>query len=168
MNISISHLCFCSSDSQRTSRHRKFRNRTGAVAVEAAVMVTVMLILIISLLELCNLILLHNSMASAARGGVREAIVHGSKAAPQKSVWGPVRIQQAANGNHEIMGTIRKHLQGISPARVQVVVEWPEGTNTFGDDVSVQLTVNNTHLPRIIRWMSPTTLHARSTMKITN
>ncbi len=142
--------------------------RRGTVTIEFAVVGTLLLVLMISLLQLAGTIRLYNSLSVTARQAARTAIVHGSQAAPEKPVWGPGQISQNANGNHQIMSVIRKHLKGTAPGNVQVEVTWPDGTNKPGNRVSVQLTVNNAQLPRLIRWMSPTTLRARSTMQISH
>lgn len=144
------------------------KNRRGAIAVETAVVGGVFLIFLISLLQLANLILIYNSMSSAARVAVREAIVRGNQTQPPKTSWGPVRVQQQVNGNHEVSALLRRNIWGIKPSQVQVVVEWPSGTNQTGDDVSVTLTANQVKLPVIIRWLPALTIRTKSTMRIMN
>lgn len=136
--------------------------------LESAVVGTLMLLLIVTVLQMALAMLMYNSLSSAARAAARMAIVRGDEAEPEQNAWGPVKLELDGESQHEIMATIMKHLRGIDPEDLSVVLEWPSGMNEAGEDVVVELTVTNDQLPRLTRLFFPEEIRARSIMQIVN
>lgn len=140
--------------------------RRGATVVEAAVAGTLVLLMILMVIQSAVAISAYNSLSVVARTTARQVIVRGEKSAAQQPAWGPGRIQLAASHSHAIAELARRHLTGVRPHQVALVVEWPEGTNRVGSEVRVQVTMPRTALPTMVRWMYPDQLQAVSRMQI--
>lgn len=113
-------------------RRRSNRSR-GATLVEAALTVTVFLMLLFGIIDFGRLIWAYSTVAHAAREACRYAIVHGSTSSVPAS-------------SNSIAGVARGQMLALDSSKVQVRVQWiasnppPEAglANRPGDSVSVQ------------------------------
>jgi Flp pilus assembly protein TadG len=115
---------------------KRKRNKTkGMALVEFALVAFVLFIVIFGIVEMERLLLVYTTLANAARGGVRYAIVHGSDRTGS-GVNGP----SSAGSTSNIQNTV-KALAGagaLNTASLVVTVNYLDGTNTPGSRVSVQ------------------------------
>src|ERR1700733_1730743 len=115
------------------------RDRRGVAAVEGALVLSALMVLLFALLDLGLAVCRYNILAATARNLARAAIVRGADAAPQLSAWGPnAYIGNAADSS--AMATVAAAwLATMSPADVSVQLTWPDGDNQPDHRVSVQL-----------------------------
>jgi Flp pilus assembly protein TadG len=142
------------------------RTRSGATLVEAAIVIPIVLALTVGMLDLSIVVFRNNLLAQAAREGARKAIVHGSLATPQMTVWGPSTFTATADDSGEIAQAIAPHLTSMNPANVNIQVQWLDGNNE--PDSQVRVTVTATYQPfTTFIFGNPTfNLSGSSTMRI--
>ena len=140
--------------------------RHGVALVESSIVLTVFLVIIFAMFDLGLAVMRENTLAEAARRLARAAAVHGEKAAPERSTWGPARHTATAAVDSEIAATIRGSLVTLDPASVQIDITWPDGENRVGDRVTVAVTYqHHTTLPFLFG-SGPLELCGESTMRI--
>ncbi|WP_425613994.1 TadE/TadG family type IV pilus assembly protein [Anatilimnocola sp. NA78] len=139
--------------------------RRGVAAVEGAIILSALSLLLIGMLELSILLLNHTAMAEGARRVARTAIVRGDRCNTAVE-WGPGEITIAGNSDHPAAETLREMLFTLNPAQVQLQVRWLDNDNQAGD--RVQVIVQHTHQPIVPAWGWNTGLVLRgsSTMQI--
>ncbi|WP_254509777.1 TadE/TadG family type IV pilus assembly protein [Anatilimnocola floriformis] len=142
----------------------KRRQRRGAVAVESAIILGGLSLLLLGMLELSLMLLNHTTMSEGARRVARAAMVRGDRSPTQ--VWGPTKLTLKANDNHAAAEALRSILCAVPAADVQLEIEWLDGDNSAGDRVRV--TVQHTHKPIVPAWgwNSGLVLRGSSTMQI--
>src|SRR5579872_4566832 len=101
--------------------------RRGAVAFEGAVVIGVFLVILYGMLDLGLAVLQQNTLSEEARRLARAAIVHGSKASPKSTTWGPGTISGSASGSSEAAGVVSPVLIAMDPSSVQFTLEWLDG-----------------------------------------
>jgi Flp pilus assembly protein TadG len=119
---------------QHTSRPR------GVTVVESALVLSTLLMILLTMLDMGLAVLQNNSLSEAARWTAREAIVRGEKAPPERTAWGPSTYDGTAADQTEQAAVVRKSLTAFNPADVHVRLEWPDGGNEIDRKVRVTLT----------------------------
>jgi len=117
--------------------------RGGAVLVEAAIIMSVLVMFVLGTIDLSLAVSRYNMLSAAARQGAREAIVHGQQAPPRRSAWGPSNYAGHVSDGSEIAQAIRPALVGVEPEDVSITMSWPDGSNA--EQMRVQCTVATTH-----------------------
>ncbi|HJT89658.1 MAG TPA: TadE/TadG family type IV pilus assembly protein [Bryobacteraceae bacterium] len=125
---------------------RRCGARRGAVLIEFAFVVTLLILLILATLEFDRMLLVYTTMADSARAGLRYAIVHGRN-----------RIGTGADGPSgpgsnppEVLTVIRNNARGglVSPAALPaacapgtpgICVTYPDGSNAPGSRVQIRV-----------------------------
>lgn len=121
------------------------RRRKGTTLVEAAVVLSLFLLLTFGLLDLALMTAHRHQVTAAAQQAARAASVRGTRAATL-GVLGPTAVGPlAADADHALAAAARPYLPGLDPAAVTVQAEWPDGGNGWGDRVRV--TVAAPHRP---------------------
>ena len=105
----------------------------GITALELAVILPVVLMLLLGTADLGIAVYFYNSLSEAARAGTRYAAVHGSNS--QQAV-GP-----SAN-DATVEDRVRRNVPGISSADLTVTSSWPDGNNAPGSRVIVTTDLN--------------------------
>jgi hypothetical protein len=141
------------------------RSRGGATMVEAALILTAFLILVLGLLDFGIAVLRDHILSQAARQGVRAAIVHGSRA-NVLGPWGPSTWAGNANSADPKAQAIAPYLGGIDPSTVNVTYEWTGGSNVTESPVRVTVSTTWTPIVQSFFGNQPVTLSASSTMPI--
>lgn len=142
-------------------------DRRGATLVEAAIVLPVFLMVVLGLIDLAGATYRYNLVAELARRGVREAIVHGSDAAPARGSMGPQRWTATAASEGDVPAAIRSLLTGIDPADVTVRLDWLDGSNALDSRVRCTVTLPYRGATTVISGQ-PITLRAASTMAVAN
>jgi Flp pilus assembly protein TadG len=150
---------------KRSSSSAVVRRRVGAVAVEAAVVMSVLLLFLFGLLDLGLATARYDVLSAAARDVARAAIVRGGRAAPDLTSWGPATYSGNAADSSEIAETAATVLATMAPADVTVQVSWPDGDNEEGDRVQVVLQYVHQGLS-LLGLGNGLTLRSQSTMQI--
>jgi hypothetical protein len=150
----------------KSSRRAQAENRRGAAAVEAAVVLSVFLVLLVGSLDLALAVLRSNTLAEGARRLARAAIVRGAAAEHALGSWGPGDDSGTASDGSEPAAVIRDALVLINPAQVQYVLIWPDGGNANGQRVRAELTSSHRSLVSTLFGAGEVTLRATSVMQI--
>lgn len=142
-------------------------DRRGAAMVELAIVFPVFLILVIGVIDLTTGVYRYNLVSEAARRGVREAIVLGEDASPQRASLGPQTWTGTAASGDPVADAIRPLLAAIDPAEFAIRLEWPDGNNLAPS--RVRCTVSTVFRPFSFVLVGQTVnLSATSTMSIAN
>lgn len=140
--------------------------RRGAAAIETAIVLPVFLLIIIGLLDLGLAVFRYNTMAAAVRYGARQAIVHGAKAAPLRTSWGPNTYSGPANDASELAIAIQSRLFALDASQVQLTAEWPDGDNEPDHRVRITLRYQQRAIVPELLGYPPLNLEAVSVMRI--
>jgi Flp pilus assembly protein TadG len=131
--------------------------RRGATVVEAAVIITAFLMLILGTIDLGTAVFRYHVLSWAARQGARRTIVHGTLAPTGNGgPWGPPASYPttnpytvtASNTSDPIANAIRPSLVGLDPSAVTITVTWPDGSDAV--EKRVQVTLNTTWHPLML------------------
>jgi Flp pilus assembly protein TadG len=114
--------------------------RGGTVAVEGAIVLSSLLIILFGMLDLALLVLESNTLAEAARRLCRQAAVHGQMASPLMTTWGPTSVSGTAADGTECGQALSPELVTFDLTQVNYVIAWPDGANQPGNRVSVTVT----------------------------
>jgi Flp pilus assembly protein TadG len=137
--------------------------RKGGTVAEAAIVITLFLVLVMGVIDMGLAIFQRQVLSEAARQGARQAIVHGSKGTTS---WGASQYGPAsADTDAAIPNAIRPYLVGIDPASVNITVQWLDSSND--DKNRVRVTLEYTYHPMTTLVVQSTIpLSASSTMLI--
>ena len=151
----------------RANRPADFRGRSrlGAVAVETAVSLLLLLSVLFSMLDLGLLVFQQNMLSLAARRAAREAIVRGSTIDPA-SGWGPNTSNAIASDGSPIASVVAPYCVTMASSKTNIVMSWPDGTNQIDDRVIVSLTYPRSSMTPLTAWMGTIKLSANATMRI--
>jgi hypothetical protein len=117
------------------------------------------------MLDLSIGIFRHHVLSQAARQGVRQAIVHGKMAPPTMAAWGPTAYAGKASGADGIAVAIKPYLTGLDASKVDIQVQWLDGSNDL--EKRVRVTVSTPWTPLMLALFGgQKTLTASSTMPI--
>jgi len=144
----------------------QMNGRRGMVAVETAIILATLLLLVFATFDLGLAALRFNSLSYAARNIARNAIVHGALAAPEFSGWGPNAIDGNAGDGSEIAGAALTLLPTMNARDVHIHVDWPDGDNREDDQVRVQLNYSHVPFAPFLLLSGPINLQAECTMCI--
>lgn len=111
-------------------------NRGGQTLVEFAVVTVITVIMLLSVVEMGRMLLVYTTVASAARAGLRYAIVHGSSRAAGASVnsaSGP------AGNPAQVLSVISNFASGgaLTTSLLIVSVTYPGSSNAPGQNVKI-------------------------------
>lgn len=152
--------------SHRTRTAAASGRRRGAALVEGAVVVSVTLVLLFGMLDLGLAVLRHNCLCEAARRTARRAAVHGAKAPPEQSVWGPAQYVGTAADATEMAAVVRTALVTMEPSQVALIADWPDDSNHPGGTVRVELTYDHQPMLPFLFGSLPLTLKSVAYMQI--
>lgn len=136
-------------------RQRRCQRRYGATVVEMAIVAPVALVFLIGIVDIGVAVWSYNVAAEAAREGTRYAVVHGSLSAQPV---GP------SSNNAAVESTVRKYAFGMSSTQIQVTSSWPNGTNTPGSLVTVQ--VDYSYKPALLFQLGTVKFRSSTTMTV--
>lgn len=142
------------------------RRARGAVAVESALVMSLLITTLFFILEMGLTVVRYNILSAAARAAAREAIVHGSRSSPERTPWGPAEVSGNAGDGSAPALIAAPYLVTLNPADVSLKVTWPDGDNRAGDRVRVSLHYVATPRIPLLDLPSLYDLHAESTMQI--
>ena len=135
------------------------RRQRGQAAVEFALVVVFLVVLLVSILEMTMFIYTYAALTNAAKEGVRYAIVHGSSTgttvsgSPVTSPWPPCAT--AATGT--MLSTVQTYaaLSLHNTSSMSINACYPDGDNKPGS--AVQVRVSYPYQPLFgLRWASVT------------
>ncbi|MFM8218019.1 MAG: TadE/TadG family type IV pilus assembly protein, partial [Planctomycetaceae bacterium] len=115
------------------------RDRTGAVATETAVILTVWVTLFVGIFDASSLTMRHNLLSHLARQGARLAIVRGEYSEPELPTWGPATRQGTLSDDSDFARLIRGSLAGMNPGDFTYKLEWIDGGNEIEQRVRVTI-----------------------------
>ncbi len=141
------------------------RRRRGASVLEAAIVLPVLLLFLLSGLELGLMLIRKNALAEAARGGARAAIVRGSRCDAAMQM-GPATVECTASDNNGVADACRRMLPTMNPAEVDIEVRWPSASNEAGELVTVNVSYEHRFTTPFMDHLLPAQLQSESTMSI--
>jgi len=140
--------------------------RRGVAAVEAAVVLSVFLLILFVMIDLGLMVLDYNLLCDGAQQLCRQAMVHGSQAAPQETMWGPATVQGTANDGSQYSQSFRQDLATLPLDKVSYTLEWPNGTNQPDDPVQARLSFQYSPMVPFVLGNQPISLEAVCTMAV--
>jgi Flp pilus assembly protein TadG len=142
------------------------RDRRGVAAVEGALILSALMLLLFVLLDLGLAVCRYNILSATARNLARAAIVRGADAAPQLPAWGPNSYAGNAADSSAMATVAANWLATMSPEDVSVQLTWPDGDNQPNHRVTVQLGYSHQFLTSSLGLGNSVLLQAQSTMLI--
>jgi Flp pilus assembly protein TadG len=142
------------------------RDRRGAVAVEGAIVMALLLLVFSFTFDVGLAVVRYNFLSTAARTVARQAVVHGSAAAPELATWGPTAVAVTASAPDPAAEAAAPLLATMSLDQVAVAVDWIDGGNREGDRVRVTLSFDHPSLVPLLGFVGSFHLRAESTMQI--
>jgi Flp pilus assembly protein TadG len=140
--------------------------RRGVAAVEAAIVLSVFLLILFVMIDLGLMVLDYNLLCDGAQQLCRQAMVHGSKSAPQETMWGPTTVQGNAGDGSQYSKSFQQDLTALPLANVNYKLEWPNGTNQPDDSVRATLTYQYKPMVPFVLGNQPISLEAVCTMPV--
>jgi len=113
-------------------RHPK-RTRRATTVVEMACVLPVVLVLLFGTLDFAQVMYAYGTVADAARGGARYAMVHGSSSSAP--------VGPTAN-DATVKSQTLSYTPGLDASHLTITSSWGSGTNTPGSPVTVTATYN--------------------------
>jgi Flp pilus assembly protein TadG len=162
----LARQCARSRRAQKTLAGRGAAARRGVAAVEAAIVLSVFLLILFVMLDLGLMVLDYNLLCDGAQQFCRQAIVHGSKSAPQETMWGPSTVQGNAGDGSQYSQSFQQDLTTLPLAKVNYKLEWPNGTNQPDDPVQATLTYQYSPMIPFVLGNKPISLEAVCTMAV--
>jgi Flp pilus assembly protein TadG len=151
---------------KRTLADRYAAPRRGVAAVEAAIVLTVFLLILFVMIDLGLMVLDYNLLCNGAQQFCRQAIIHGSKSAPQETMWGPSTVQGNGGDGSQYSQSFKQDLTALPLAKVNYKLEWTNGTNRPDDPVQATLTYQYSPMIPFVLGNKPIALEAVCTMAI--
>jgi Flp pilus assembly protein TadG len=137
----------------RAGNRGKGRLERGQSAIEFALTIVMLVVLLVGMLELTMFVYTYSALADAAKEGVRYAIVHGasgtSPSGPsgvaQTSAWGA--CNSSDSGTDSVVNAVQRYaaLSLHSTTAIHVFVCYPDKSNSPGS--SVEVSVNYLYQP---------------------
>ena len=142
--------------------------RPGVAALECAIALPALLLLLFAILDLGLATMRSNSLAEAARRIARAAVIHGSEAPAIIGTWGPGEFNGTAADGASVVGPAREMLLTMRVEEVSIRVTWPDSGNAPRDRVHVEIKYTHKPLvPGLSSW-GPLNLRSFATMRIVN
>ena len=109
----------------------------GSTLLEFPLICVMFILVLLSVVEIGRMVLVYTTVANAARAGARYAIVHGGDRTGS-GVNGP----SGPGSTSQIQTVVQNFASGglLTTSRPTINVSYPDGTNTPGSRVSVQVT----------------------------
>lgn len=143
--------------------------RMGSATVETALVMLVWMLLLIGTLDLAIVLFRHTFVHHLANSAARMAAVRGANSAPEATPWGPTTVQCTLNQAHPVADALRPLTGSMSPADLQIRLEWPDGGNGFDQRVRVTVTATQpTALAGLLPGPGSISLQATSLGRISN
>lgn len=114
---------------QRSSLRRS--SRQGSTTIEFLFIALTLVVLMLAGIEMDRMLLVYTNLADAAKAGARYAVVRGADRTSGRA--GP-----GANPSN-IVSLVQSYATGIDPNNLTVNVTYPDGTNTVGSRVKVDV-----------------------------
>jgi Flp pilus assembly protein TadG len=146
-------------------RFRKSR-RSGAAALEAAIVLPVFFIMVFGMFDLSIALLRNELLSAVARRGARMAMVHGQLAVNAGRTSWPAVTTYANSSGTPIVDKLSPLLVGFDLSKTQIKLEYPDGST--GLQKRVRVTITSPHTPIVTSLFGSATLNlsASSTMPI--
>lgn len=142
--------------------------RTGVTALETAITLPVLLLMIFALLDLGLAAIRYNALSEVSRRIARDAIWHGSLAPSVTSSWGPEEFVGTVGDDSAIVMGARGMILTMNGSDVKVRVTWLDNDNSPRDRVQVNVAFEHRPLiPGICPW-GTLDLRSSTTMYIVN
>ncbi len=149
-------------------RYSVIRRRRGVTAVESAITLPVLFVVLFAFLDLGLVATRYNALAEVSRRIAREAALHGSLRAETSTGWGPQPFVGTLADESELVAAAWGCVPTVQDADVTVRITWPDNSNTPRDRVHVEVGYRHEPLiPLICPW-GPLDLRAKATMRIVN
>ncbi len=139
--------------------------RRGAVAVEGAIVLSIFLGVLMTILDLSLAAARNNALTECVRRAGRQAIVCGQRS-PASQRWGPVSWEGTAADSHPVASVVRPLLVAMPPEDVQIRMTWPDGGIETGHRVRVELRYSQQPTVPFLRGSGPWNLVATTTMRV--
>jgi Flp pilus assembly protein TadG len=145
---------------------RPAKRRRAVSTVEAVIVLSVFLTLVLGMVELGMCVFQYHLVAGAAREGARQGIVHGEYSS---SPWGPATMGPiTGNDSSPLAQVVMTMLVGIDPGTVTIVAVWLDGDNEVDHRLQVTVTVQyDTGLMSLLG-IGVVPLTSQTTMQITH
>jgi Flp pilus assembly protein TadG len=140
--------------------------RRGVAAVEAAIVLSVFLVILFVMIDVGLMVLDYNLLCEGAQQLCRQAIIHGSKSAPQEAMWGPSTVQGNAGDNSQYSQSFQQELATLPLAKVSYTLQWTNWTNQPDDPVQATLTYKYSPMIPFVLGNTPISLEAVCTMAV--
>lgn len=144
--------------------HQKKTVRSGAAALEAAIIIPVFLLLVLGTVDVGLAVFRYNTLSQASRQGVRQAMVHGENAPSgwNGGPWGPTTVgPTTVDQTSPQVDAVKSMLTTCPQDRTSVTVEWLDNRNHVGD--TVRVTVISEYEPMISWFFGGATISLSST-----
>ncbi len=140
--------------------------RRGVVALESALVLSTLMLILLTIVDLGLAVLHYNTLSDTARRLARESIVHGEFASPERTVWGPNSYSGTAGDGSAYAATVKDLLVALDLNDVKITVDWPDAGNAVGQ--RVQVVLRYSYRPMMTLGMGDTAyeMSATSTMRI--
>jgi Flp pilus assembly protein TadG len=148
-------------------RRRVVRTRGGVAAVEGAIVLTTLLLVLFVVFDFGLATFQYNSLSAVARRVARAASIRGADAPPDQSAWGPAEYVGSAADNSEIAMAAAPFLATMSASDVTIDVTWPDGGNQENNRVRVAVGYSHHSLVPLLS-VGNLNLQAVSTMSISH
>jgi Flp pilus assembly protein TadG len=142
------------------------RVRRGATAIEAAIVLSGLFVVLFGMLDLGLGVLEYNTLAEASRRLCRQAIVHGQMATPQMTVWGPATLSGTAADGSAYAQALSPELATFELNQVKYTIAWPDGSIQYDSRVQVTVTYQYQPMMPFIFGSSAIPLQAVTTMLV--
>lgn len=112
------------------------RSEEGSALIEMSLITVMFILVLLSVVEVGRMVLVYTTVANAARAGARYAIVHGSDRTTS-GVNGP----SGPGSTTQIQTVVKNFASGglLTTSLLTINVSYPDGTNTPGSRVNVQV-----------------------------
>jgi Flp pilus assembly protein TadG len=141
-------------------------SRRGVAAVEAAIVLSVFLLILFVMLDLGLMVLDYNLLCDGAQQLCRQAMIHGSKSSPQETMWGPTNVSGNAGDGSQYSQSFQQDLPTLPLSKVNYTLQWPNGTNQPDDPVQATLTYQYSPMIPYVLGNKPIALEAVCTMPV--
>jgi Flp pilus assembly protein TadG len=138
----------------------------GATAIEAAIVLSGLFVVLFGMLDLGLGILEFNTLAEASRRLCRQAIVHGQNASPSMTAWGPESVSGTAADSTAYAQALSPELATFNLSNVKYTINWPDDSNQYDSRVEVIVTYQYQPLMPFIFGTAGVPLQAVTTMHV--
>ncbi len=140
------------------------RREGGESLVEFSLVSIVFFLLIFGMIDVGRAVWNYNTLAQATREGTRYAIVHGENSTDPSGPGSAYYTPPSTDTN--VTQVVETHAAGLNSTQLTVEAQWPNGTNSTGDPVTV--TSEYTYQPMFnFLGILSFTMSSSSTMDIT-